>query len=128
MRYPEHLTKEKAIELHRQLWNYIADESERTGKIVTKIDAFKHFGWRYDIKALCWCCEYCGYHCYMCPIEWPGNDGCLCSAKSPYYKLTLAEDFYNSYTSILPNLKKAIKYLNDYIKYSREIANLPEKE
>lgn len=128
MRYKEELTKEKALEYHRQLWNYIADESERTGKPVNKKQAFIHFGWSLRTKSLCWCCEYCGAHCYMCPVEWPGNDGCLCSAKSPYYKLTLAEDFYNMYKNDYPDHRKAVKCLNDYIKYAREIANLPERK
>lgn len=128
MRYKEKLTKEKALEHHRQLWNYIADESERTKKPVTKIQAFIHFGWNVFTTSLCWCCEYCGAHCYMCPVEWPEGDGCLCNSKSPYYKLTLAEDLYNLYTNDSPNPKKAMKCLKDYIKNAREIANLPERK
>lgn len=38
------LTKEECVRRHRLLWNYIADESERTGEMITKVDAFEHFG------------------------------------------------------------------------------------
>lgn len=126
MRYPEQLTKEEAIKRHRQLWNYIADESERTGKPVSKKQVFAYFGWSFWTKSLCWCCEYCGSHCHKCPIKWPGNNGYICNnPESPYNKLLVAESLYSDFYH---NSKKAEKYLNDYIKYAREIANLPERK
>ena len=129
MRYPEQLTKEEAIKRHRQLWNYIADESERTGKPVSKKQAFAYFGWSFQTKSLCWCCEYCGSRCHMCPIEWPDYDGCIWNPASPYHKLRLAENLYDAYASdAYRNPQKAEKYLKDYIKYAREIANLPERK
>lgn len=129
MRYPEQLTKEEAIKRHRQLWTYIADESEKTGKPVSKKQAFTYFGWSLWAKSLCWCCECCGYHCHLCPIEWPGNDGCIWNPASPYHKLRVAENLYFAYASdAYRNPQKAEECLKDYIKYAREIANLPERK
>lgn len=45
------------LRLHRKLWNWIADETERTHKCVDKWDAFEHFGWN-CINGTCWCCKY----------------------------------------------------------------------
>lgn len=42
----EELTREEAIRRHRLMWNWIANEAERTHKPVTKMDAFDHFARR----------------------------------------------------------------------------------
>lgn len=128
-RYPlkitRQLTKEKAIELHRQLWNYIADESERTGKIVSKSDAFYHFGWGYNVQALCWCCQYCDFGCGKCPIEWP-DGSCIATDTSLFNKWRYAKE--RIYMCLENDEVDYKKYLKRYIKYAREIANLPERK
>lgn len=123
MRYPEHLTKEKAIELHRLLWNYIADESERTGTMILKSDAFEHFEWP-NVKALCWCCKYCDFKCSKCPIEWP-QESCV-NEDSPFNKWRNAKE--RIYMCSADDEVRYQKYLKLYIKYAREIANLPERK
>lgn len=67
------LTKEEAIRRHRMMWEWIANETLRRHECVDKKIAFNHFGWLYNINALCWCCEYCNSYCDKCPIEWPGD-------------------------------------------------------
>ena len=52
----EELTREEAIRRHRLMWNWLADETEKIGELITKKDAFKHFGWdRSKVLASCWC-------------------------------------------------------------------------
>lgn len=50
------LTKKLAVALHRRLWNWIADETERQQRIVRKSE-YPLFQ-RLAIKHDCWCCEY----------------------------------------------------------------------
>lgn len=70
------LTKKLAIELHRKLWRWIADETERRRCFVEKIDypPFRHI----DVDVACWCCKYARQEigsltkktCTKCPIKW----------------------------------------------------------
>lgn len=62
------LTKKLAISLHRKMWSWIADETERQKEIVTKCEypPFRHI----TIDNDCWCCEYAQRECRNCPIEW----------------------------------------------------------
>ena len=127
------LTKEKAIELHRKLWNYIADESEKQGRIISKKEAFEHFGWKY-VRNWCWCCRYTENKTWKinpeiviygsllcssyCPLIWPQDAFKCLSVDSPFVKWSKIEnlsikDWYD---------------LQDAIKYAREIANLPERK
>lgn len=83
------LTKKLAVALHRRLWNWIADETERQQRKVQKIEypPFKHFKIHND----CWCCKYARTArkndivkkaqikisiCPYCPINW-GSYHCL---------------------------------------------------
>lgn len=127
MRYPEHLTKEKAIELHRQLWNYIADESERTGKVTSKEDTFEHFEWKGDVIAHCWCCEYANRSCMNCPIAWPRGMSCTIGLDSVYIRWVNAAQMCYTYEDGNEKVKYK-QWLNVYIKCAREIANLPERK
>ena len=126
------LTKEKALELHRQLWNYIADESEKQERIVSKVEAFIHFGWP-NIRQWCWCCEYAEKQfrkeethcppyqtrCSVCPVVWNKTDSCCVHCDSPY----------NIWNWLYEKGDKADWYdLQNAIKYAREIANLPERK
>lgn len=80
----EELTREEAIRRHRLMWNWIADETEKTGEPIRKHDAFKHFGWdRSKVLSLCWCCKWVFENwklgsdksdfesaCSSCPLDW----------------------------------------------------------
>lgn len=70
------LSKEEAIRRHRLMWNWIADETTRRGKKVSKEAAFAHFRWGHALMN-CWCCEYMELYqintCATgCILEWPG--------------------------------------------------------
>lgn len=129
----EGLTKEKAIELHRKMWNWIADETEKQGRIVSKVEAFAHFYWPDDIYAHCWCCEYdeqkinsefnisvfYRHRCYFCPIIW----------RSKYITCISIDSPFHYWDNIYEKGDKADWYdVQDAIKYAREIANLPERK
>lgn len=75
------LTFNEAIANHRKMWNWIADETEKRKRIITKYIYFKEN----DIKEcnhLCFCCQYTVDNrefarnmaeirdCRLCPIDW----------------------------------------------------------
>lgn len=64
------------LKLHRKLWNWIADETERTHKCVDKWDAFNHFGWN-CISGTCWCCMYVRWKRKYQPSETGCENLCL---------------------------------------------------
>lgn len=76
------LTKKPAVALHRRLWNWVADETERQQRIVHKYEypLFKHLAIDND----CWCCEYARnackcveeHACIYCFLKWK-NGICL---------------------------------------------------
>lgn len=104
----------KMYELHQQLWNWIADEAERTGSFVDKVDAFEHFQWPH-IACLCWGCEYAA-------LSHRGCDGCLLQWEygqcelDCFYDATLYEQWRGTH-----DWKEAVQL-------AREIANLPKTE
>lgn len=112
------LTKEEAIRRHRLMWNWIADETEKQERIITKEDAFEHFNWS-EISMNCWCCEYDDLHrdgCHSCPIYWKGGHTIVapcCNKETAFSKWVDARVTDN---------------IIDAVKYAREIANLPERE
>lgn len=118
MSIKEKLTKEEAIRRHRLMWNYIADETEKTGEPIDKSDALIHFGWEKIPFNLCWCCEYANQNyntlcdlCCFCPIKWKTE---LCCDKGGEY------DMWCRYIQD-GNYEKAAEM-------ARVIANLPEKK
>lgn len=129
----EELTREEAIRRHRLMWNWIADEAERTHKPVTKMDAFDHFGWDQNILSKCWCCEYTHEEvfrrelfgkkkiCEFCPLDWSqGNEDAVKASCIVYYEAwRLSSGLTNG------------KFYFDqerFISLAKTIANLPEKE
>ena len=146
----EELTREEAIRRHRLMWNWLADEIEKTGKQKTKKEAFEHFGWNYqDIYASCWCCEYAGrlwrkdetdeekLICDFCPLDWsvgeniigatctsiPGNFTIIGGIKPDWPGLYRLWVHYSSQlvSDYEPDIEKAVIL-------ARTIANLPEKK
>lgn len=74
------LTKKQAIELHRDMWNCIADEIERSKKVLDIFGLKRRycktagFG---RVMFNCFLCEYAGHvaesyanMCSYCPLEW----------------------------------------------------------
>lgn len=97
------LTKEKAIELHRIMWRYIADTSMKERRCVSKAEAiswmqvhnfiernyepvYKCFACHYAIKTQIargfgFCSE--AARCIICPLEWNSSaDRIMCQFKS----------------------------------------------
>lgn len=88
------LSKEEAIKRHRMMWEWMSDQSLEQKRIVSKQEAFEHFGWdKNGIEHCCWCCEYAEQYlklsnrenlCSHCPLEWP-NDRCTNNHNNGYY-------------------------------------------
>lgn len=123
------LTKQVAIASHREMWNWLADETEKRQSKIGKSEYFKSMEidpWGKDAPN-CWdyCCEYNnqreGLHCKFCPIDWD-------SEMESYMCLTMrfAENYEvdkGSYTQWL--------YATDWREaalLARKIAELPERE
>ena len=119
----DELTREEAIRRHRKLWNYIADQTERTGKVIDKTDALVLL-WPGTVAVLanCWLCEYAGKKCmeHACPICWPGGY-CVSRPNEKYTNSGLYDLLIQEQKSKDPNVKF-------YAALARVIANLPERE
>ena len=106
------LTKEQAIENHRKMWNWIADETLKRKRVVRKDEYFIEKGISV-VQCWCYCCEYSTDNSYIdcdkCPIQWKNG---LCEAGE--YDDWRAACFKENY-------KKAAKL-------ARIIANLPESK
>lgn len=137
----KNLTKEEAIRRHRLMWNWMADETEKTEKFINKHDAFKHFGWNlYDAMSSCWCCTYAKnlwlkdkinkekYFCDFCPLDW--SNGRKEIAKAACRVITTCAGFSH------PGLYEEwyVATVNQEVtpaeasRLARIIANLPEKK
>ena len=137
----EELTREEAIRRHRLMWNWLADESEK-GKLVTKEDAFNHFGWdTTDVFAMCWCCEWAYIEkrrneelgidfksrCCICPLDWTNGKKEITKAACVIictYDGSTHDGLYDVWWSKTFMEKDPI----EASKLARIIANLPEKK
>lgn len=113
------LTKEKALELHRQMWT---DMQRELGHCPTEYQRIKykekwckeHYP-NYDITNNCFLCEYTShvlglvfdFDCKKCPIAWP-HDYC----KYNYYYLTAPI----SEILELPERKTLIERIRNFLK------------
>lgn len=141
------LTKQEAINNHRAMWNWIADELEKRENTYDTVWELKEKF--IDINSLpeilndCFCCQYVDTHyykgwafpgaCKICPLIW-GNeefvgDTCFCEGLS----LEENETFNCDYEKTRGPYGKLIDVLiveKDFekaAKLARQIANLPEK-
>lgn len=75
------LTYETAIENHRRMWRWIANETKERRKKVTKLDyAYEINSYVQNLASMCWACEYANIDgCYNCPLKWGEHltDTCL---------------------------------------------------
>lgn len=108
------LSKEEAIRNHRDMWNWIANETLKRKRTIFKEDYFVAINIDYDDipENYCYCCEYAySYNpCYnTCPIHWSGDKSCI-NASSEYFLWVQEENYIKS------------------AELARQIANLPERE
>ena len=79
------LSKERAIQMHRRMWKWIALKSRKEKRCIYK-DEFPYFK-NERIRDLCFCCEYADQTrpnvcadlhriCMYCPINWGSNRSC----------------------------------------------------
>ena len=101
-------TREQAIELHRKMWNWIADETEKQKRKVYKDEYFYKIGIENAPKNMCHCCEFNNKNPINCLIK-----SSICSYKYPYYAYWI--------TCNSKNWKEAARL-------ARIMANLPERE
>ena len=107
------LTKTQAIEEHRKMWNWIADETEKQKICVYEEDYFHDIYPNTSVRNNCFLCEYAAYNfpvCRKCPLD-------FCTEYC-----TNAGSAFRFWISSLQacDWKSAAKY-------AREIANLKEK-
>jgi len=119
------LTKEQAIEEHRKMWNWIADNVENMQ--VTKVDYIKKYYMkvirriRVNIERDCFCCEYAKQQsplqeniCDYCPLD--------CNSKENNH--IISEDLFDYFYSKCVSTGRYIQASN----IARQIANLPERK
>lgn len=123
------LTKEKAIEEHRKMWNWIADKllEPETQEKQKNVHVLKRDYCRknhLNILHACWCCEYDWQYvhiykrCSNCPLEWGTED-----EWDGYYCECINE---SGLWLIANNLAGNRKY-KEASEIARQIANLSEK-
>lgn len=128
------LTKQKAIEEHRKMWNWIADEllNPETQKQNCNVHTLKQkYCKENDLELFeaCWCCEYDTQfinernsermRCKNCPLTW----GTECETDNFYCER--GEDgglWWNAHQLAINGEYEGASEL------ARQIANLPEKE
>lgn len=125
------LTKKQAIEEHRKMWNWIAEQIKI--KPLKKLFSLPNYNWLslisdlkyyylYEVKKQvfddldnnCFCCEY-ARNCRHCPIVWSGTNK-KCFEKFGEYLELISLNGYSD-----ENKEKAYKL-------ALKIANLPERE
>lgn len=129
------LTKERALELHREMWNCIADEIE-VRECVQDIHKLKrkfakeHFP-KEKICNNCFCCEYADIACELCPVEW-GNE-CISDYNYPCEAWDDEPDerngLYGNCRILYDNkLLQGENLWEEQADLARQIANLPERK
>ena len=99
------LTKEKALELHRQMWTdmqeKLGDNPNRDARCTYKDEWIEEHFPNEDVLNDCFLCEYCAnqqfsnrdnfdYGCCKCPIDWP-NGRCEDGIYSTWYNMPISE-------------------------------------
>lgn len=118
------LTCQRAIQEHRKMWNWIADESERLCIPVSKHTYLNKYFDGIVVDSDCFLCDYSDtiFHrfynliekaCDVCPLQWNGGSG-KCHRISGEFSLW-NEAYHNG------------NYI-ETARLARIIANLPEKE
>ena len=114
--------KKYCIANYRKMWTWIANETLKQKRCISKYEAFKHFRWSGDTECLCWCCEYIkkvssNMRCSeVCPIMFDGH--------------TNLSGLCGDNDSSFEKWKKACREYNymDAFEYAMKIALLPERK
>ena len=129
------LTKKRAIEEHRKMWNWIAEQYENETDILLELHNVDRLKSYYiddnymellDIELTdnCFCCTYDGLYdgdCSHCPLEWESGDSYMpCMGRSYRASLFKIVDMLTHDVS----LKESFEFCG---KIARKIANLPER-
>ena len=100
------LTKEKALELHRQMWSdmqeALGDNPNRDARWKYKSDWIAEHFPNEDVQNDCFLCEYCANHQFpnyddfdydfcKCPIEWPNGKRCEDDTDNTWYNMPISE-------------------------------------
>lgn len=106
------MTKREAIENHRKMWNWIADqiEQEKDHQHIVRLQREYMEQHGIAVSEPDFCCLYDAEHnndCTSCPLIWCGDEKNLCFA---IHKTCLYEYEYK-----------------EQARLAREIANMPEK-
>lgn len=82
------LSREEAIENHRKMWQWIAEETLKREKIVCKEEYLEEYFPNEVICCDCFCCEYgrqqinlgydMRYGCKFCPLDWDSSTTVMC--------------------------------------------------
>lgn len=127
------MTREQAIEEHRKMWRWIADQYRKgRNEFITSLKEeyiTKIFG-EEDIRNDCFCCEYAKnqadiHECMMCdccPIEWKSHVELF-----PCIDRYKVDDFKGLYECTFFLSSDVSKTRNEIIRLAEEIANLPER-
>lgn len=125
------LTKQQAVEEHRKMWNWIADQYEegRTANIRALKEEYMQKGeLEGHILHNCFCCEYAiqkwssVHRCLYCPVIW---------GTEVYREFFPCEHVLSAYQKLKDESYKPDECdVNSELCacFAREIANLPEKE
>lgn len=108
------LSFDQAVEEHRKMWRWIAENSHSKSILDMKQDYLNKFFDNQEVELECFCCEYdhnFNDNCSHCPLVWSGEYPCHCTeSKSPYAKIHRAHSIY------------------EFRELAYEIANLPTRE
>lgn len=119
------LTRKEAIQKCRDMWNWIADETEKLGRIVKKEEYFEKHGLQVP-EHYCYLCEYTldeddfdcrTVDCWECPLNF-GVEG--------RYACENPESPYKQWWYAITNLEEST--IAEIAGLAREVANLPERE
>lgn len=107
------LTKQQAIEGHRKMWNWIADEIEKRKKVldITKAKRIYCANKKLYLKYNSFCCDYSDAFCNNCPLEYGENNSC-----------------YNLKRNGLRDMVYKAATWQEQAELARKIANLPKRK
>lgn len=123
-------TREDFVFHHRKMWNWIADQTLKLKRKVTKEEYFEAMGipvWNRPLHR-CYCCQYVFRYfentCESCPIDWTNGED---NDEFDKYFICTFEYETIGLTSIFIKWLRA-DYYKEAARLARTIANLPEKE
>lgn len=121
------LSKQEVVAKHREMWNWIANETLKRKRKISKAEYFSEMKIPFGHRPLfgCYCCEYTkqkaknlDIYCNLCPLDWGSKvNGFMCENKYEHYD---KKGLYAQWRCEIDYKK--------YAELAREIANLEERE